>query len=49
MCRKYYDPDLIIHERSELMIFAMIRGKSKAVVKRRFLKNIHNYMRNNRR
>ena len=35
-CCIYYDPEARVDDRSELMLFAMIKGKSKAVIKNDF-------------
>ena len=47
VCWKYYDPEVRVDNRGELMLFAMITGKSKGVVKNRFVKSIYEYMGNN--
>ena len=44
-CCKYYDPDLWEIDRKTLMLFAMARGKSKAVIKSRLVKSVYDFMR----
>ena len=44
-CCKYYDPDLWEIDRKTLLLFAMARGKSKAIMKPRFIKSVYKFIR----
>ena len=46
VCWKYYDPELEILDRTKLMLLAMIKGESKAVINPRYFRSIIKYMDN---